>query len=171
MPLLLSRKVTPWGRAPDSVRLGVGAPLARTVKLNVDPTVAAALVPVLIDGRALTVSTNAWVTVPTEFVAVSVIGYTPPAVVDGLPLKVAVPLMLVRNVIPEGSLPDSLRIVGSTPRVVTLKFSVVPAVAVAAAALVNEGTFCPVDVPAALTVRVNVWVVVPPALVAVSVIR
>ena len=51
------------------------------------------------------------------------------------------------------------------PTVVTVKVNAVPAVAAAAAALVKVGTgLVPV---AALTVSVIVWLVVPPALVAV----
>ena len=48
-----------------------------------------------------------------------------------------------------------------------MKVNAVPAVAVAEAALVKVGT---VTVPALLTVRVNAWVVVPPAFFAVNVV-
>ena len=50
---------------------------------------------------------------------------------------------------------------------VTVKVNAFPAVAVAVAALVKVGTGT--VVPAALTVRVIVWLVLPPALVAVTV--
>ena len=50
--------------APVSVSVGTGNPPARTVKLNPDPTVAVALVPVTIAGTEVTVSTNAWVVTP-----------------------------------------------------------------------------------------------------------
>ena len=59
-------------------------------------------------------------------------------------------------------------VVVATPRVVTVKLRAVPAVACAAAALVNDGTFWVVVDPAALTVRVSVWVAVPAVLVAVT---
>ena len=52
------------------------------------------------------------------------------------------------------------------PTVVTVKVNALPVVAVAAAALVNVGTGT--VVPAALTVRVIVWLAVPPLLVAVT---
>ena len=45
MPLPLSMKVSPCGSAPHSVIAGVGYPVALTVKLNADPTVAVALAP------------------------------------------------------------------------------------------------------------------------------
>ena len=51
--------------------------------------------------------------------------------------------------------------------VVTVKVKAVPAVAVAVALLVMVGTAS--VTPAALTVRVIVWLVLPPALVAVTV--
>ena len=44
--------------APVSVSVGAGNPFARTVKLNPDPTVAVALVPVTIAGAEVTVSTT-----------------------------------------------------------------------------------------------------------------
>ena len=52
------------------------------------------------------------------------------------------------------------------PTVVTVNVNALPEVAVAAAALVNVGTFT--LVPAALTVRVIVWLAVPLVLVAVT---
>ena len=52
------------------------------------------------------------------------------------------------------------------PTVVTVKVNALPVAAVAAAALVNVGTGS--LSPAALTVRVIVWLAVPPLLVAVT---
>ena len=39
VPLPLSVKVRPPGRAPDSVRAGAGSPVVETVKLNGAPTI------------------------------------------------------------------------------------------------------------------------------------
>ena len=43
MPLPLSVQVRPCGSVPDSVIVGAGDPVAFTVKLNAEPTVAVAL--------------------------------------------------------------------------------------------------------------------------------
>ena len=74
MPLPLSTQVRPCGRAPDSAIVGAGAPVAFTVKLKAEPSVAVAVAAVVIAGGPLTVRTNDWVTVPAVFVAVNVIG-------------------------------------------------------------------------------------------------
>ncbi len=74
VPLPLSTQLSPCGRAPASVNAGAGAPVAFTVKLNADPTVAVADAAVVIAGGPVTVSVNDWVTVPLGFVAVNVIG-------------------------------------------------------------------------------------------------
>ena len=52
----------------------MGAPVALTVKVKPEPTVAVALAAVVIAEPALTVSTNDWVVVPPGFVAVNVTG-------------------------------------------------------------------------------------------------
>jgi hypothetical protein len=52
----LFRNVTPLGSAPVSVKDGVGAPVAVTVKLPAVPTVNVVLLALLIAGAWLTVS-------------------------------------------------------------------------------------------------------------------
>ena len=58
VPLPLSEKLTPAGRAPASVSAGTGYPVVLTVKENVEPTVAVELAVDVIAGLALTVRRN-----------------------------------------------------------------------------------------------------------------
>src|SRR6476619_3250688 len=74
VPFWLSVNVRPAGSAPASVIAGIGEPLATTVTLNVDPTVAVAFAALLIVGFAPSVSTNDWVVVPAVFLAENVNG-------------------------------------------------------------------------------------------------
>src|SRR5664280_1803881 len=171
VPLPLSVKVSPAGRLPVSVSAGCGAPLVLTVKLKVEPTVAVADAALVIFGAPVTVRTNDWVVEPAEFFAVIVNGKTP-ALVAG-PVMSAVPSPLLLKLTPGGSVPDLLRLVVKVAdwllaSVVTVKSKVALTATVVDAALVKTGTLAP-DVPAALTVRVKVWVAEPPALVALSV--
>jgi len=50
VPLPLSTKVTPLGRAPVSVKLGAGKPLVVTVKVPAEPTVNVVEAPLVIAG-------------------------------------------------------------------------------------------------------------------------
>jgi len=153
------------------VSAGVGEPLVLTVKPKVEPTVAVCDAPLVIVGAPVTVRTNDWVVEPAEFFAVIVNGKTP-ALVAG-PVMSAVPSPLLLKLTPGGSVPDLLRLVVKVADwllafVVTVKSKVALTATVVDAALVKTGTLAP-DVPAALTVRVKVWVAEPPALVALNV--
>ncbi len=79
--------------------------MARTVKLNADPSVAVAVAAEVIAGGPVTVSTNDWVVVPPVFFAVNVTGYVPALAAVGVPDSVAVPLPLLLNETPAGSVP------------------------------------------------------------------
>jgi len=121
--------------------------------LVVTPTVAMALAELVTDGAWLTVSTNDWVAEPAESRAVMVKVNTP--ALDGVPEIVAVPFWLLVNLMPPGRVPEVVNVVPLVAVVVTLRVKAEPAVAVAAAALVNAGTVVRVDA-GALTVNVNV---------------
>ena len=62
VPLALSVKVMPDGRAPDSVRAGTGSPVVDTVKLNGAPTMAVAELALVMAGA--TCSDRVWVEDP-----------------------------------------------------------------------------------------------------------
>src|SRR5271157_2354479 len=75
VPLPLSANITPLGKAPVSLRLGVGEPVAVTVKLPAAPTVKAALLALVMAGAWLTVRVKVWaVGLPTPLEAVKVRG-------------------------------------------------------------------------------------------------
>ena len=80
---------------------------------------------------------------------------------DTVPLSVAVPLAFGVNLSPAGSAPASDNVGAGTPAVLTVKLNALPAIAVADAALLNDG---PV-----VTVSVNAWLCEPPEFVAVIV--
>src|ERR1700689_3012758 len=112
-------------------------------------------------GALATVRVNAWLAVPLEFFAVIVFGYGPLAVAAGGPAIVAVPFVQAVNVMPEGSVPASVRVGVGVPVVVTVKLNALPDVAEAEAALVIARPL--------LTVRVKLCVAVPAELLAVTV--
>ena len=76
VPFPLFVKVTPLGKAPDSVMDGVGDPVVVTVKLPAAPTVNVVLLALVIVGEVravLTVSVKLWLAgVPTPLLAVIV---------------------------------------------------------------------------------------------------
>ena len=130
------------------------------MKVKAVRSVIVALAALVIDGALFTVRAKAWVTVTPEPVALNVRGYEPPAPV-GMPLTVAVPLLLSVNVRPAGSAPVWAIAGMGAPLVTTVKLNVDPIVAVARAALVIVGF--------AVTVSTNDWVVVPAVFLAVKV--
>jgi len=98
-------------------------------------------------GAWFTVKVNVCGVVATVFIALIVIAYVPPVPAPGVPLNVAVPFPLSRNVTPVGSAPVSLSEGVGTPDVVTLNVPAAPAVNVTLLALVIAGGL--------LTVMVN----------------
>jgi len=143
VPFPLFVKVTPLGRAPDSLSAGVGNPVVVTVKLPAVPTANVVLFALVIAGAWFTVNVKLWVAaVPTPLLAVIVSEYVPPVPV-GVPLRVAVPFPLSVKVTPLGRVPDSLSAGVGDPVVVTVKLPAVPTVNVVLFALVIAGAVPP----------------------------
>ena len=90
VPLPVASKVTPAGRAPVSVRVGAGVPVAVTGKLKAVPRVTVSELALVMAGARSTVRVKLWVTVPAELVAVMMNVEVPTVV--GVPESVAVPL-------------------------------------------------------------------------------
>jgi hypothetical protein len=141
--------VTPGGRAPLLLTVGVGVPVVVITKLNGWAGVTVTDAGLVIVGASRTVSMNVWVAEPDEFVAVNVSGYTCPGP-DGVPESVAVPFVFGVNVTPGGSAPATLSAPRGKPVVLTVNVNAVPDVEFAVPALVKAG--------GSLTVSVNVWV-------------
>src|SRR6267143_399673 len=138
VPLPLLRNVTPAGKAPLSVMLGVGNPLVVTVNVPATPTWNEVAFALVIAGAWPTVSVKFCVTFGvTPFCAVNVMANVPDAV--GVPLSVPVPLPLSRNVTPAGKAPLSVMLGVGDPLVVTLNVPAAPTWNVAAFALVIAG--------------------------------
>jgi hypothetical protein len=74
VPFELAVKVIPAGNVPVRLTVGVGLPVAVTVKLNGVPTVAVADEALVIAGRWRTVRVKACVAAPRVLVAVNVSG-------------------------------------------------------------------------------------------------
>jgi hypothetical protein len=120
--------------------LGFGKPVAVTVKVPATPTVKVALAALVIVGASFTVSIKGCVAVPAELLAVKVIGYVPPVPAGGVPLSVAVPLLLAVNVRPGNGQGEAQPKPGvGVPVAVTVNVPVVPTVNVVLAALVIIG--------------------------------
>lgn len=157
VPLPLSLKVTPLGRVPVSVRLGVGEPVVVTVKLPALPVVKVVLAALVMAGAVpveATVSVKLCVTVPAELVAVMVMEYNPAVPEAGVPETVAVPLPLSVKVTPEGRAPVSERAGGGEPLAVTVKEPLLPTVKVALDALLMVGA---VDDAEKLSLAAKAW--------------
>ena len=107
VPFPLSTKLTPVGRAPDSVRAAVGYPVEVTVKVPALPSVNVVLSAEVMEAAASTVRVKDWVAgLATPLVAVMVIGKEP--VVEVAPARVAVPSPLSTKLTPDGRAPDSV---------------------------------------------------------------
>src|SRR6266478_6280803 len=138
VPLPLLRNVTPAGKGPLSVMLGVGDPLVFTVNVPAAPTWNVTAVTLVIVGGWPTVSVKFCVAFGvTLFCAVNVMTNVPDVV--GVPLSVPVPLPLSRNVTPAGKVPLSVMIGVGNPVVVTLNVPATPTWKVAVFALVIAG--------------------------------
>ena len=126
------------------------------MKVNAVPAVSVTVAALLNAGVLLTVSTNAWLAVPVEFLAVKVIGYGPLAAAVGVPGQGGRPVALPAvNVMPGGSVPAWVSVGVGVPAVVTVKLNAVPEVADAEAALVMASPL--------FTVRTKLCVAVPPS--------
>jgi hypothetical protein len=132
--------VTPVGKAPVSLKVGVGVPVAVTVNVPAVPTVNVVVLPLVITGAVFTVSVKGWLAgVPTPLVAVKVMEYVPLVPAAGVPLSFPVPLPLSVKVTPFGSAPDSVRAGAGKPVVVTVKLPNPPKANDALLALVMAG--------------------------------
>src|SRR5258708_23484027 len=138
VPLPLLRNVTPAGKAPLSVMLGVGNPVVFTLNVPAAPTWNVAEFALVIVGGWPTLNVKFYVTFRlTPFCAVNVMTNVPDAV--GVPLSVPLPLPLLRNVTPAGKVPLSVMLGVGDPLVVTLNVPAAPTWKVATFALVNAG--------------------------------
>src|SRR5882762_7810079 len=138
VPLPLLRNVTPAGKAPLSVMLGVGDPLVFTVNVPAAPTWNVAAFALVITGGWPTVSVKFCVALGvTPFCAVNVMANVPDAV--GVPLSVPVPLPLSTNVTPAGKAPLSAMLGVGNPVVVTVNVPAAPTWNVVAFTLVIAG--------------------------------
>src|SRR6266436_1111818 len=145
VPLPLSRNVTPLGKAPLSVMLGVGDPVVVTVNVPAAPAWNVTAFALVIVGGWPTVSVKFCVAFGvTPFCAVNVMANVPDAV--GVPLSVPVPLPLSRNVTPLGKAPLSVMLGVGDPVVVTVNVPAAPAWNVTAFALVIVGGWPTVSV-------------------------
>lgn len=113
--------------------------MARMIRCSAAPALS---LMVRIFGRAgalVTVRVNACVAVPFVFAAVSVSGYTPAAVPEGVPEMLAVPLPSRVKRTPSGSRPVRVIFGAGEPVAVTVKRNATPKDAVYAGLLVNSG--------------------------------
>ena len=101
VPSPLSTKVTPEGRAPDSVIAAFGVPVVVTVNVPAAPAVKEVALALVIAGAPATVTVSVWMAVPYPLAAERAIGYVPGAL--GVPDKRAVPSPLSTKVIPGGT--------------------------------------------------------------------
>jgi hypothetical protein len=132
--LPLSRKVTPLGKAPVSVRIEVGKPVV--VRLNEPdvPTVKVALLALVIAGAWSTVSVKVCVaSAPIPLCAVKVREYVPAVPAAGVPASFPVAGV---NVTPEGRVPLSASVGAGKPVAVTVKVPAAPTVNMVLLALV-----------------------------------
>jgi len=147
-------KVTPEGRAPVSVKVGAGEPVAVTVKVPAEPAVKVVLLALVMAGAWLTVKVNFCVAaVPTPFEALMQMVKDP--ALAGVPER----RPAVLKVTPLGSVEGTqapapkavLEKVGAgTPEAVAWKLPAVPTVKVVLVTLVMAGAWS--------TVRVKLWV-------------
>lgn len=110
VPFPLSLNVTPVGKAPASVNLGMGIPDVVTVNVPDVPTVKV-VAGGLVKLRALvTVRVNDWIAVVLSPLFASMANpYSPAVPAAGVPPRVAVPFPLSVNATPLGSAPVSVR--------------------------------------------------------------
>src|ERR1039458_305963 len=139
VPLPWSVKDSLAGSGPDSMRAGAGYPVVVIVRCRGTPTLALAAGLFWMRGALVIVRVNAWVAVPVGFLAVSVSGYTPAAMPEGVPEMVAVPLLSRVNFTPDGSRPVFVIFGAGEPVAVTVKLNATPKDAVYAGLLVKSG--------------------------------
>jgi hypothetical protein len=135
-PLPLLTNATPPGNAPDSLTVPTGKPVQVTAKDPALPKANVVALALVKFGPSFTVSVKLCFAVATLFAALNVIVYTPPVAAAGVPLNAPVP---ATNDTPFGSVPLSLNVGAGYPVAVTPNDRALPAVNVAAFALVIAG--------------------------------
>ena len=162
-PAVGALNVMPAGSAPWRVIVGVGVPVAVTVKVPATPAVKivdAALV--IMRLPLITVSVSDCTTLPLLLVAVIFTENVPTLAAVMVPTIVAVPSPLSVNVTPAGNSPDSVSDGAGYPSVVSVNEAGWPTVKLVEFAEVIAGEES--------IVSVNAWVVLPRVLLAVIVI-
>lgn len=140
-------KVTPLGRLPDSVIVGVGLPMAVIVNEPLVPAVKVVLLALENTGALFTVNVKDCVALlPTPLPAVKEMLYVPFVPVAGVPLRVPVPFPLSANVTPFGSGPDSVKAGVGKPDAATWNVPAPPTEKVVLLALVIAGASSTVKV-------------------------
>ena len=160
--------VTPLGRAPVSLKVGAGKPVAVTVNAPAVPTVNVVLLALVMAAAWFTVRAKDCWALPAVLVAIRVMLYKPPVLAAGVPESVPVPSPLLCKITGDGRAPDSLIVALGEPVVVTVNEPGVPTWKVVLAPLVNVGTepivklevvvlvSCTLSVPVTISVPVPV---------------
>ena len=135
---------TPVGSAPLPPRVGVGKPVAVTVKVPAFPTANVVLLALVIVGAWKTVSAKPCVPFgATPLLAVMVMLYVPPVPAAGVPLSTPAALRLT----PLGSVPASVKVIAvGKPEAVTVNDPADPTANVVLFALVIAGAWFTVRV-------------------------
>ena len=128
--------MTPVGRAPVSLNVGAGEPLAVTVNVPAAPTANVVWFALVIAAPCTTVKVKLWMELGAiPLLAMMLIGYEPPVPAAGVPVNT--PKLL--KVTPLGRAPDSLNVGDGVPRAVTVNVPTEPMEKVVALALVMTG--------------------------------
>jgi len=136
-------RVIPPGRAPDSVIVGVGNPVAVTWNELAIPMMKVLLFPLVMAGGWSTVSVKLCVALgPTPLLAMMVNVYMPPVPAAGVPRSTPNEV----NATPLGRAPDSVKVGAGNPVAVTANEPNVPTVKVVWFALVIAGAWPTVKV-------------------------
>jgi hypothetical protein len=118
------------------LKVGAGKPVAATLKLPLVPTTKVVLFALVKAGAWFTVRVKLCMEAAEQaLVAVIVIGYVPPVLAAGVPLRRPEEL----RVTPLGKAPVSLNVGAGTPEATTWKLPLVPAVNAVLFALVIAG--------------------------------
>jgi hypothetical protein len=144
-------RLTPLGRVPVSLNVGLGKPVAVAWKLPFVPAVKVVLFELVICGASSTVRVKFWLLDPITLVAV--------IMKEKIPLWVGIPLSkpLVESPTPLGKVPVSLNVGDGKPEATTWKPPFAPVVNVSLSPLVIRGAaptvrvkFCEASLPTPL---------------------
>ena len=114
--------VTPAGRAPLPLKVGVGVPDVVTVKVPGWPTTNVALFALVMTGGDWTLSVNVWFTgPPTPLFAANVTVNDEPVPLGGVPLKTSCPVPFAATTLTHAGSPPWLSDGNGLPVAVTVK--------------------------------------------------